>query len=410
MIEGEVLVETVQVLKSTIKEVRGMFDELGKAVHGEGSNGHRPYRRATKGKVSTSGTAGNEEHGDADFSEFYGRNHVAHPSETKAVEHYQNAIYCMGQIKHLQGVVAYRGRMERSGALQALERARNTFYSATSEGPLKFLHRLAPEPVPLLEALVQEEIDKMVEMQGHVKLAIEHSQIVVRQLQQYDEETVNEFGEAKKAFLSLEQELVTTRADIVTTRGRLSGMDKAEQDYVPLKQQMDSLQRMEKEQVNEQELAAQKVVYTDKQSPLIQRKEDIVRRGLHQLCLVNDYVTGFLTFVQRTRSAEAIIPQLVETAQVVSESYQILSEIFQTGNVATTKSISELVSAIDRVDHKVYPSAQLEVQKQKYALEGVERKTTFTEQASRLLRENTLANAQMQPDNSYNAPTKPQTP
>ena len=127
-----------------------------------------------------------------------------------------------------------------------------------------------------------------------------------------------------------------------------------------------------------------------------------MRTGLHELRLVNDYVASFLDFVRHTRAAEAVIPQLVQTAQVVGESYNILSRIFENGNVATTSSVRSLAAVIKGVNYAVLPNAQAEIKKQKDILEKAERVTTFSAQAEKLLQTEGYT-----PNEQYGSPAVP---
>ncbi len=364
------------VLETGIKEAGKMINETS-----ESGNGHKKKMPAT-GVTAR----GKQVEQDSDFAQDTDSSYLANPSEQKAFEHYKLAKECMAKLNRLQALAAYRSMVDGRWILQLDEAGSQLAYDLTLKGPLKPLHKFTSERVPSIEFLVCQEIDVMADMQKHVGLAIDHSQATINELERYDKEIVIQFDKVKKNFLSLEEEIAKTQREIAQLDAQLGSLPMEDPQYVPVKQKFDSQRRHEKETWTAKEISAQSAIYTYKQSGLVQRKEDIVRSGLHQLKLVNDYVTSFLDFVQHTRAADAIIPQLVETAQVVSESYTILSTIFDTENKATTQAINDLVSAVKGVNHTVYPNAVAEVRKQKVAMNEIEKGTDFSEQASRLLR------------------------
>lgn len=342
--------------------------------------------RLLNDSLNSSSPSENGHHPDSNLDpDFDTGNPLQNPSEKKALENFKAAQMYMGFIDLWHDQLAYRARVDKSKTLRAVEKTKGVLWGATSVFPLDFLHAILPKPLEALENIVGEEIAAMKKMQDYVNKAISHSEATVNRLEQYDAEVVAKFDQARKSFISYDGGISRMQAEISQLEVQVDEMPKADPEYVPLKRQLDGLKRKEKNAVNARELAAQTVVYTDKQSALVQVKENVVRMGLHQLTLVSNYTQGFLDFVQHTRSADAMIPQLVETAKVLGESYRILSGIFENGNAATTKEISALDAAIKGITHKVYPTALGEATKQEEALGRIASKTTFTEQASQLL-------------------------
>jgi hypothetical protein len=64
----------------------------------------------------------------------------------------------------------------------------------------------------------------------------------------------------------------------------------------------------------------------------------------------------------------------------------VLTSIVTTGSSGTTSAVEHLVDVIGSVDYRVLPNVQKEVNKQKSMLEKADKRTTFYEQAIRLLR------------------------
>lgn len=412
MTEVELLLEAANAFTSTvnsIKKVGQMVDSLDEAASPNGhGNGHKAAPvdiRAARGNHGKSA----DSVPDPDYSDTYGTNFLMHPSESKAIANYKEAARYMRCLENFQSIVAYRVRVEDSRLLRLVERAKEAASEATSKGVLTVFHELLPQPMASLEELVNGQIEVMARMQKHVKAAVGNSEAIVRELQAYDQSTNEEFDKARKTYLSLKKKIEKTEGEIAQLAQKLGGMQKKDSDYVQHKLQLDNLQRAEKEAANEKEIAAQRLVYTEKQSGLVQRKEDVVRTGLHELRLVNDYVASFLDFVQHTRAAETIIPQLVQTASVVSRSYNILSAIFENGNEATTGSVRSLADVIRGVNYAVLPNAQAQVRKQKEILEKAERVTTFSAQAEKLLQTEGYAAGEQYASTARPAPAKTQT-
>lgn len=411
MTDVGLLLEAANAFTSTvdsIKKVGQMVDSLdGTASPNGHGNGHKAAPvdiRAARGNQGKSA----DRVSDPDYSDTYGTNFLRHPSESKAIANYQEAARYMRDLEHLQSSVAYRVRVEDSRLLRMVERAKEAASEATSKGALAVFHELLPQPMASLEELVNIQIEVMARMQKHVKAAVSHSEAIVNELQAYDQSTNEEFEKARKTYLLLKKKIGKAEGEIAQLAQKLVGMQKKDTDYVQHKLQLDNLQRAEKEAANEKEIAAQRLVYTEKQSGLVQRKEDVVRTGLHELRLVNDYVTSFLDFVRHTRAAEAIIPQLVQTASVVSRSYNILSAIFENGNEATTGSVRSLADVIKGVDYAVLPNAQAQIRKQKEILERAERVTTFSAQAEKLLQTEGYAAGEQYANAAKPAPAKTQ--
>ncbi len=413
MAELGLLLEAANAVNSTVNNIRKvgeMAGSLDEAVSRNGhSNGHNgmPADVATIAKGSSRKNA--DRVADDDYSDTYGRNYLMHPSESKAIANYKEAARYMQSLENLQSIVAYRVKVEDSRFLRLVERAKEAASNATSKGALKIFHDLLPQPMASLEELVNYQIEVMAHMQKHVKAAVSNSEAIVKELQAYDQSTNEEFDKARKAYLSLKRKIERTQGEIAQLAQTLAGMQKKDSEYVQQKMQLDDLQRAEKEASNDKEIAAQRLVYREKQSGLVQRKEDVVRTGLHELRLVNDYVSSFLDFVQHTRAAEAIIPQLVQTASVVSKSYNILSAIFEGGNEETTGSVRNLADVIKGVNYAVLPNAQAQIRKQKEILEKAERVTTFSAQAEKLLQTEGYAPSEQYANAAAPTPAKTQT-
>ncbi len=421
MAEFGLLLEAANAVNSTVNSIRKVGEMAGSLDGVVSGNGHKGMpanaRTAARGGPGK-GIRANNANGagranvrlvDADYSDTYGNNYLIHPSESKAIASYKHAAECMQEIEELHATVAYRVRIKDSKFLQRVERAKEAASKATSKGILSGFHSLVPQPTPPLEVLVNSQIEAMARMQKHVKAAVSNSEATVKDLQAYDKSTNEEFDRARKAYLSLKRKIERTQGEIAQHAQTLGGMQKKDSDYVQQKMQFDDLQRAEKETANKKEIAAQRLVYTEKQSGLVQRKEDVVRTGLHELRLVNDYVASFLDFVQHTRAAEAIIPQLVQTASVVSKSYNILSAIFESGNEETTGSVRNLADLIKGVNYAVLPNAQAQIRKQKEILEKAERVTTFSAQAEKLLQTEGCAPSEQYANAAEPTPAKTQT-
>lgn len=412
MSEVEILLEAANAVNRAVKGVKEVGKMVGSLDEALSPNGHDNRHKAVP--VDIRAARGNlrksrERVADPDYSDTYGTNFLRHPSESKAIANYKEAARYMQCLENLQSVVAYRVRVEDSGFLRMVERAKEAASKATSKGVLKVFNDLVPQPMASLEELVNSQIEVMARMQKHVKEAVGNSEAIVRELQAYDQSTNEEFDKARQSYLSLKKKIEQIQGETAQLAQKLGGMQKKDPDYMKHKLQLDNLQRVEKETANEKEIAAQRLVYTEKQSGLVQRKEDVVRTGLHELRLVNDYVSSFLDFVQHTRAAETIIPQLVQTASVVSRSYNILSAIFESGNEATTGSVRSLADVIRGVDYAVLPNAQAQVRKQKEILERAERVTTFSAQAEKLLQTEGYAPGEQYATAAAQAPAKAQT-
>ncbi len=405
MMEVELLLEAASAVGSTVKNVKKvgqMVDSLDDAVS---RNGHKAMSNPKTTAGGNHGKSGNKV-ADSDYSDTYGTNFLKNPSESRAIANYKEAANDMKSLEHLQAIVAYRVRVEDSRFLRLVEMAKDAASTATSKGVLRVFHDALPKPTPSIEELVNSQIEVMAHMQKHVKAAVGNSEAIVRELQAYDQSTNEDFDKARKAYLALKRKTERTQGEIAQLAQALAGVQKRDAGYVPQKMQLDTLQRTEKEAENQKEIAAQRLIYTEKQSGLVQRKEDVVRTGLHELRLVNDYVASFLDFVQHTRAAEAIIPQLVQTSSVVSRSYNILSAIFENGNEATTSSVRNLADVIKGVNYAVLPNAQAQVRKQKEILEKAERVTTFSAQAEKLLQTEGYAAGERYENSPQPAPPK----
>ncbi len=323
---------------------------------------------------------------DADLSDLYEESPRKSQSANKAPACYNAAMEHMAELGRLQGSVDYHARLKDSRTLQAIEQAKRAGYKATSHGMLRAFHRLVPEPVQPLESIVRREIDVMAAMQKQVGLAVDHSEGIVGKLRSYDSDLMKEFDSAKTELAEGERKHAKTQKAIESRSGQLAQTQMDSTDYVPLQTKLNNLLRAEKETKNSLEILGQQVVDTYKQSSQVRAKEDVVRMGLHELRLVNSYVTRFLTFVRRTRQADDLLPQLVETATVVTDAYQMLTGIVAAGSVATTDAVKKLVSVIGTVDYTMMPTVQREVNKQRSMLDKADKKTTFYEQAVELLR------------------------
>lgn len=422
MAEFGLLLEAANAVNSTVNNIRKVGEMAGSLDETVSRNGHKGMpadagtaARSGPGKGSRANNANGANKNvanirlvDADYSDTYGNNYLIHPSESKAIASYKRAAECMREIEGLQSAVAYRIKVEDSRFLLIVERAKEAASNATSKGLLSAFHGIVPEPTPQLEELVNSQIEAMARMQKHVKAAVGNSEAIVKELKEYDQSTNEEFDKARKTYLSLKKRIERTQGEIAQLAQTLAGMQKKDSEYVPQKMQLDDLQRAEKEGINQKEIAAQRLVYTEKQSGLVQRKEDVVRTGLHELRLVNDYVSSFLDFVRHTRAAEAVIPQLVQTASVVSKSYNILSAIFENGNEATTGSVRSLADLIRGVNYAVLPNAQAQIRKQKEILEKAERVTTFSAQAEKLLQTEGYAPSEQYANAAAPTPVKAQ--
>ncbi len=395
---GGAVVEVAQAFNSA----KRLTKEVGEMVNGAGSmNNHDRNGKIPGGKmrVIAGGRTGTDADADADFSDFYEESPQKSGAANKAPACYEAAMVHMAELGKLQSRVSYHARLEESSALRAAEQAKAVFYSATSHGLLRAFQGLVPEPVPSLEALVSKEITVMAAMQKQVGLAVNHSEGIVRKLRDYDADLMNEFDVAKTQLAEDETKLAKTRRAVKTKSDQLARTLMDSPEYVPLQKKLNNALRAEKETENVLEVLGQQVVDTYKQSSQVRAKEDVVRMGLHELRLVHSYATRFLTFVQRTRQADDLLPQLVETAIAVTGAYQILTGIVQAGSAATTDAVRRLVSVIGTVDYTMLPTVQKEVNKQRSMLEKADKKTTFYEQAVNLLRgkDYQQANSQEQP-------------
>ena len=291
----------------------------------------------------------------------------------------------MAELSQLQAKVAYHAKLKESKPLQLLEKAkamaRNPAYGLPG-----LVRGIVPEPVSPLETLVHKELEVMAAMQKQVGMAVHHSEGIVVKLRTYDNELLAEFDYAKAELAKHEKKLARTQKTVSTAAEQLEQTPMCDQGYVPLQTALNNALRTEKETKNKLEITGQEVLDTYKQSSQVRTKEDVVRMGLHELRLVHSYVTRFLTFLQRTRQADDLLPELVETATGVTDSYQVLTGIVQAGNVATTESVKRLVNVIGTVDYTMLPTVQREVNKQRTMLERADKKTSFYEQAVELLR------------------------
>src|SRR3989338_4530572 len=198
----------------------------------------------------------------------------------------------------------------------------------------------------------------MAAMQKQVGMAVNHSEGIVRKLRSYDSDLLKEFDSAKTQLAEEEAKQAKTQKTVETKSSQLAQMQMDSPEYVPLQAKLNNLLRAEKETKSLLEILGQQVVDTYKQSSQIRAKEDVVRMGLHELRLVHSYVTRFLTFVTRTRQADDLLPQLVETATAVTDAYQILTGIAQAGSMATTEAVKKLVNVIGAVDYTIMPAVQ----------------------------------------------------
>jgi len=357
--------------------------EVGKMVTGQ-----------DKGEAGTHATAMRQKKGAArvaqdiasDFSDTYDQSILGHAVSGRAPACYASAMSYMAKLCALQEKVAYATRVRQSGALQAAEKAKAAAYKATSTGFLKLFHGLTPQPAEPLEKLVTTEVDVMASMQKQVSSAVRHSSGIVDKLEKYDTELLTEFDKAKRIMGSLEKGLERTSQTISESseKQRQTPMDSP--NYVTQQIELNNLCRAEKDNKNRLEIVGQQIVDTYKQSSQVRAKEDVVRAGLHELKLVNAYVARFLGFLQQTQEADNLLPQLVETAEAVTNSYQVLTSIVVTGSAGTTRAVEKLVDVIGTVDYRVLPNVQKEVNKQKATLERADKRTSFYEQAVKLLR------------------------
>lgn len=364
------------------KEVETMVSNEG----GSNSNGHSGNVKRRVGRMKVIAGANQAAGADADFSDLYEESPRKSQSANKAPACYQAAMEHMAELGRLQGMVGYHAKLNESGALRAVEQTKAVLYEATSHGMLRALHGLIPEPVQPLETLVSKEIQVMAAMQKQVGMAVDHSEGIVGRLRSYDSDLLKEFDGAKTKLAEKETKLAKTKKAIEAKSSQLAQTQMDNPEYVPLQAKIYSLLRAEKETKNLLEILGQQVVDTYKQSSQVRAKEDVVRMGLHELRLVHSYVTRFLTFVRRTRQADDLLPQLVETATAVTDAYQILTGIVLTGSVATTEAVKKLVNVIGTVDYTIMPTVQQEVNKQRSVLEKADKKTTGYEQAVDLLR------------------------
>ena len=362
------------------KEVGNMVNEFG------GKNNHNGRGKSFPGATRVIARGKADAEPDTDFSDLYEESPRKGQSANKAPACYQAAMEHMAELGRLQGMVGYHAKLGESRLLKTIEQAKAVFYEATSSGMLRAVHGLIPEPVQPLEALVGKEIAVMAAMQKQVGLAVDHSEGIVRKLRNYDGDLMKEFDGAKTQLAEKEAQQAKTQKAMGTKSTQLAQTQMDSPEYVPLQTKLYNIQRAEKETKNLLEILGQQVVDTYKQSSQVRAKEDVVRMGLHELRLVHSYVTRFLTFVRRTKQADDLLPQLVETATAVTDAYQILTGIVLTGSVATTEAVKKLVSVIGTVDYTIMPTVQREVNKQRSVLEKADKKTTGYEQAVELLR------------------------
>ncbi len=366
------------------KEVGNMVGEF------ESRNGHREgvpddVARAIRRKEASRSRKGNAAEADADFSGANTEGFVANPSESKALASYRLAKDCMSELGKQQALADYRQRVEGSAWLQFVEGLRGAVHSHDS---LRAFRGVVPEPTPVLEAILNSEITSIAKMQKHVKQAIGNWQAVVNQLQAYDAAIIGEFAEAKNSFLGNNVTIGKAQKDMAELEGLLGRTPMEAADYVGKKVRLDSLKREKRTAGHMQEEAAQILVYTVKQSEVVQAKEEMVEKGLHVFRLVNDYFGTFLNFVQNTRAADSVIPKLAETMQLVSDCYRTLSTVLEGRNAETTAAAESLASGAKGISYKVFPNAHTEAQKQKSIMEKADNATNFTEQAWKLLRGN----------------------
>lgn len=360
------------------KEVETMIDNEG----GSSSNGHNGNGKRRIGRTKVIAAA-NQAAADKDFSGANPEGLIANPSESKALASYRLAKDYMSELGKQQALADYRQRIEGSGWLQFAERIRGTVHSHDS---LRALRRVVPEPTPELEAILDSEIAAISKMQKHVKQAIGNWQAVVNQLQTYDATIIGEFGKAKSSFFSNNATKDKAQKDMAELEEVLNRTPMEAKDYVEKKVRLDNLKREERTAIYTQEEAAQVLLYTVKQSEVVQAKEEMVEKGLHVFRLVNDYFGTFLNFVQNTRAADSVIPKLAETMQLVSDCYRTLSTVLEGRNAETTAAAVSLASSASGISYKVFPNAHTDAQKQKSILEKADKATNFTEQAWKLLR------------------------
>ena len=395
MVDVEALLQAANAVNSTvnnIKKVGNVIDSLDEAVRGNGHKGMPAHTRTVaRGKRNLAD--------DTDFSDLYEETPRRTRMASKAPACYQATLEHMAELGRLQNSVDYQTKLRTSAALKTVEQAKAVVYAATSQGFLKVFHRLIPEPVPALETLVSKEISVMASMHKQVGMAVNHSEGIVGKLRKYDAELMNEFDSAKTRLMEEEEKLAKIQKAVETKTVQLGRTQMDNPEYVPLQTKLNNTLRAEKETKNGLEILGQEFVDTYKQSSQVRAKEDVVRMGLHELRLVHSYATRFLTFVQRTRQADDLLPQLVETATAVTDAYRILTGIVQAGNVATTDAVRRLVEVIGTVDYTMLPTVQREVNKQRSMLEKADKRTTFYEQAVELLRGKNYqpANNQEQP-------------
>lgn len=367
-------------------DARKLGKEVGKMVGNEGgsnSNGHNGNGKGRVGRMKVIAGANKAAGADADFSGASSEGFVANPSESKALASYRLAKDYMGELGKQQALADYRQRIEGSAWLQFTEGVRGAVHSHNS---LRAFRRVVPKPTPELEAILNSEITAIAEMQKHVRQAIGNWQAVVNQLQAYDATIIGEFGKAKSSFFSNNATKGKAQKDMAEL-GELLGRTPMEaKDYVEKKVRLDSLKREERTALYMQEEAAQVLLYTVKQSEVVQAKEEMVEKGLHVFRLVNDYFGTFLNFVQNTRAADSVIPKLAETMQLVSDCYRTLSTVLEGRNAETTAAAESLASGAKGISYKVFPNAHTDAQKQKSILEKADKATNFTEQAWKLLR------------------------
>ncbi len=385
--------EFISVAKG-MKEVGKMAEELGGAGADQQKNGHRNHnghgngslpKMKTVWKAPTNGKASQGEI----FSDVYEESpRSRRNSSIRAPACYSAVLENMAELTRLKGQVDYHARVSESTMLQVAEGAKSAFHQITSHGPLRMLKGMVGEPVLPLEAIVGREIEVMKALQAQADFAAYYSEGIVTTLKRYDKTLMGEFGEAKSQLLENEGKLSKIDKATATISEQLQQMPMDDVNYVPTQMKLNNVMRAKAETKNVLEMTGQRVVDTYKQSSQVRAKEDVVRMGLHELRLVNSYVTRFLTFAQQTRQADALLPQLVETATAVTEAYQVLTGIVQSGNTATTQAVERLAQVIGAVDYTVMPNVQKEVNKQRAVLDRADKKTSFYEQAVKLLRGN----------------------
>jgi hypothetical protein len=268
-----------------VNVVKGL-GEVGRMMSSkEEQNLGRRQKSVRKAKQSGDGWA-------SDFSDMF---ETSKPSvANKAPACYQNAMEQMAKLEGLKEKVAYVAKVNQSDFLQAAEKARAFAYHATSGNLLGFLHNAIPEPPEPLENLVKKEIEVMAVMQKQVSQAVHHSTAEVNKLESYDTELLLQFDKAKKELGMLEQKLVKTESAEKELAQTLSGTALEHPDYVQMQIKLNNLKRTEKDTKNGLELSGQEVVDVYKQGSQVRAKEDVVRAALHELKLVNSYVSRFL--------------------------------------------------------------------------------------------------------------------